>query len=85
MLRLHLRILAVGLGVTVDLVEYQDDRLLMSAQLRQGKNLPALHVAGDDEENQVSLPGDLAGKCLTNLAADLIDARRVDQNQTGLH
>ncbi len=76
--------LAVGLGIAVDLVEDQDDRLLMRAQLREGLDLPALHVAGDDEEDQVGGAGDLAGQGLADLAADLVDARRVDQDQPRL-
>ena len=30
------------------------------------------------------MPGDLAGESLADLAADLVDARRVDQDQPGL-
>ena len=54
------------------------------AQLREGLDLPALHVAGDDEEDQVGVPGDVAGQGLADLAADLVDARRVDQDQPRL-
>ena len=83
-LELGVDLLAVGLGVAVDLVEDEDDRLLVRAQLGEGLDLPALHVAGDDEEDQVGVPGDVAGQGLADLAADLVDARRVDEDEPGL-
>ena len=43
-----------------------------------------LHVAGDDEEDQVGRPGHLAGQGFADLAAHLVDARRVDQDQPRL-
>ncbi len=75
---------AVGVGVAVDLVEDQQNRLLGLAKLREGLELAALHVAGDDEQDQVGMPGHVAGQGLAGLAADLIDPRRVDQDQLGL-
>ena len=39
----------VGVGVAVDLVEDEQDRLLGLAKLRQRLELPSLHVAGDDK------------------------------------
>ena len=71
---------AVGVGIAVDLVEDQQDRLLGLAKLREGLELAALHVAGDDEQDQVGMPGHVAGQRLAGLAADLVDPRRVDQD-----
>ena len=83
-LDLGVDLVAVGVGVAVDLVEDEDDRLLGLAELGQGLDLDALHVAGDDEEDQVGVPGDVAGQGLADLAADLVDPRRVDQDELGL-
>ena len=43
----------------------------------------ALHVAGDDEEDQIGVAGDVAGQGLADLAADLVDARRIDHDELG--
>ena len=43
-----------------------------------------LHVAGDDEEDQVGRPGHLASQGFADLAANLVDTRRVDQDQARL-
>ena len=82
-LDLGVDLVAVGVGIAVDLVEDEDDRLLGLAELGQGLDLDALHVAGDDEEDQVGMPGDVAGQGLADLAADLVDARRIDQDELG--
>ena len=80
-LDLGVDLVAVELGIAVDLVEDEDDRLLGLAELGQGLDLDALHVAGDDEEDQVGMAGDVAGQGLADLAADLVDPRRVDQRR----
>ena len=49
----------------------------------RGFDLPALHVAGDDEEDQIGVAGDVAGQGLADLAADLVDARRIDHDELG--
>ena len=82
-LDLGVDLVAVELGIAVDLVEDEDDRLLGLAELGQGLDLDALHVAGDDEEDQVGVPGDVAGQGLADLAADLVDARRIDHDELG--
>ena len=82
-LDLGVDLVAVELGIAVDLVEDEDDRLLGLAQLGQGFDLPALHVAGDDEEDQIGVAGDVAGQGLADLAADLVDARRIDHDELG--
>ena len=82
-LDLGVDLVAVDFGVAVDLVEHEDDGLLGFAQLGQGFDLGALHVAGDDEEEQVAVPGDFAGQGLADFAADLVDARGIDDDQLG--
>ena len=51
-LDLGVNLVAVDVGITVDLVEDDDDRLLGLPQLAQGFDFPPLHVARDDEEDQ---------------------------------
>ena len=54
-----------------------------SRELGQGLDLHALHVARDDEEDQVGMPGDVVREGLADLAADLVDPRGVDDDQPG--
>ena len=54
-----------------------------SRSAAQGFDLGALHVAGDDEEDEIGVPGDVAGQGLADLAADLVDARRIDHDELG--
>ena len=82
-LDLGVDLVAVDLGIAVDLVEDEDDRLLGLAQLGEGFDLRALHVAGDDEEDQIGVAGDVAGQGLADLAADLVDAGRIDHDELG--
>ena len=82
-LDLGVDLVAIDLGIAVDLVEDEDDRLLGFAQLGQGFDLGALHVAGDDEEEQIAMPGDIAGQCLADLAADLVDSRAYRPRRAG--
>ena len=82
-LDLGVDLVAVDFGVAVDLVEDEDDRLLGFAQRGQGFDLGALHVAGDDEEEEVAVAGDVARECLADLAADLVDSGRVDHDEPG--
>ena len=82
-LDLGVDLVAVDFGVAVDLVEDEDDRLLGLAELGQGFDLGALHVAGDDEEEQIAMAGDVAGEGLADLAADLVDSGRVDDDEPG--
>ena len=80
-LDLGVDLVAVDFGVAVDLVEDEDDRLLGLAQCAEGFDLGALHVAGDDEQDEIGMASDVAGQGLAHLAADLVDPRRVDHDQ----
>ena len=82
-LDLGVDLVAVDFGIAVDLIEDDDDRLLGVAQLGQGFDLGALHVAGDDEEEQIAVAGDVAREGLADLAADLVDSRRIDDDEPG--
>ena len=82
-LDLGVDLVAVDVGIAVDLVEDEDDRLLGLAERAQGFDFGALHVAGDDEEDEIGVAGDVAGEGLADLAADLVDARRVDHDELG--
>ena len=54
-----------------------------SRSVAQGFDLGALHVAGDDEEDEIGVAGDVAGEGLADLAADLVDAGRIDHDELG--
>ena len=54
-----------------------------SRSCAQGFDLGALHVAGDDEQDEIGMAGDVAGQGLANLAADFVDAWRIDDDELG--
>ena len=74
-------LVAIDVGIAVDLVEDEDDRLLGLAELGEGIDFAALHVAGDDEQNQIGVAGDVAGQGLADLAADLVDSGCIDHDE----
>ena len=71
--------LALPLPVTVDLVEYQDDRAAGLGQRPQRRDLALGQVAVDDEEHQVGPRRHLRGQPLPRVAVHLVDPGSVDQ------
>ncbi len=54
-----------------------------SRERGEGFDLGALHVAGDDEEEEVAMTGDVAGLGFADFAADLVDAWGIDDDELG--
>ena len=70
---------AVGVAQAVSFVVNEDERLGFFVQLQQGFVFGAGHVAIDDEEDGVSLAGDVSGEFGTFLAVDFVDTGGVDE------